>query len=289
MPAIYTGLKPLLSKHLLLVIVFCFLSLTARAQPRGSRVDPSLSLPNPLDVERVTIKQGGISAYTPETLMKLLPYFVATEGLYLKRKFPQRGTFVLKNGDVLHWMAWDRYSIELQRDNKARLFVVPAECSLTAPEKGLPLRPPGASVFHHTGDIYISNYWAGSAVTLGYMPLEDKLDRENAPGLSAEFKCVDGRASTTLSLKFWATRRSKGQPLSLMADGRLIKRIVLGRPADASLEDFGLVVYAIQLPKSLFLKMIEAKTVLLVAGREMLTLKAEHLEALRDLASRMER
>ena len=102
------------------------------------------------------------------------------------------------------------------------------------------------------------------------MPLEDRLDRPNAPGLSTEFKCVDGRASTTLSLKFWATRRSKGQPLSLMADSHFIKQTVLGRPADASLEDFGLVVYAIQLAKSLFLEIIEAKTVLLVAGQKCL-------------------
>lgn len=196
---------------------------------------------------------------------------------------------MLKNGVILHWMAWDRYSIELQRNNKVRLFVVPAECSLTAPEKGLPLRPPGGRVFRHTGDIFISNYSAGSAVTLGYMPLEDKLERENAPGLSAEFKCVDGRASTTLSLKYWATRRSKGQSIALMADSRLIKRTVLGRPADDSLEDFGLVVYAIPLPKSLFLEMIKARRVQLVAGRKTLTLSAEHLEALRDLASRMER
>jgi hypothetical protein len=289
MPASYTGLKPLHSKHLLLVIVFCSLSLTIRAQPSGSRIDPSLSLPDPVDVEKVTIKPGSLSYYTPETLLKLLPYFVATEGLYLPPRFSQRGTFVLKNGVVLHWMALNKYSIELQRDNKARLFVVPAECSLTAPEKGLPLRPPGGHVFHHKGNIYISNYSTGSAVTLGYMPLEDKFERENAPGLSAEFKCVDGRAATTLSLKFWATRRSKGQRLSLLADGRLLKRTVLGRPADASLEDFGLVVYAIQLPKSVYLEMIEAKTVQLVAGRKRLPLGAEHLEALRDLASRMER
>ena len=143
MPATYAGLKPLHPTHLLLVIVFCSLSLTARAQPQSPRVALSLSLPKPQDVERVTIKPGGIDAYTPESLLKLLPHFVPTQGLYLARKFPQSGSIVLKNGTILDWMAWDRCSIELQRDNKVRLFVVPAECCLTAPEKGLTRRPPG--------------------------------------------------------------------------------------------------------------------------------------------------
>ena len=259
------------------------------AQSRDASDDPLLSLPKLEDVARVTIEPGGINAYTPESLLKLLPRFVATEGLYLARKFPQRGTIVLKNGVVLHWMAWDNHSIELHSGNRLQFFVVPAECSLTAPGKGIALHPSGDRVFHHTGKIFISNTSAGSAIALGYMPLEDKLGRPNAPGFSAEFKCVNGRASSILSLKFWATRRSKGQPLALIADGRLLKQTILHSPTDASLEDFGLIIYTTNLSRSLFLEMIEAKAVTLIAGQKTFTLSADHLEALRDLASRMER
>ncbi|MBC7929113.1 MAG: WG repeat-containing protein [Rubrivivax sp.] len=245
-------------------------------------------MPKPVDVERVTIEPGSGTWHTPESLLMLLPRFVATEGLYLARKSPQRGTIVLKNGEVLRWIAIDNYSIELQSDEGIRLFVLPAECSLTAPEKGLALRPAGGRVFQHTGDISILNSSAGAAIALGYMPLEDARDRPNAPGLSAEFMCVDGQASTALSFKFWSTRRLKGQPLALIADGRSLERIILNSPTDAGLEDLGLIVYTINLPQKLFLKMVDAGAVKLLAGRETFTLSAEHLEALRDLASRME-
>jgi hypothetical protein len=289
MPVIYPRLKQLHSRHLIPVIVVCSLFITGVAQSQDIPDDPSLSLPNLEDVERVTIEPGRKSPYTPESLLKLLPRFVATEGRYRKPKFPQRGTIVLKNGVVLRWIALDNYSIQLQGERRVRLFVVPAECSLTAPEKNIPLRPPDGRVFHHSGRISISYSSSGSAVGLGYMELEDKLDRPNAPAFSAEFKCVNGRASNIVSFELWSTRRLKGQPLALLADGRLLKQTILRRPTDASLEDLGLVVYTINLPRRLFLKLIDAKTVKLRAGRKTFTLSADHLEALRDLASRMER
>lgn len=288
MPATHSSLKQTHPTFLLLAIVFCFLPVTVIAQTPVARVDLSLSMPKPGDVERVTIEPGSGIRYTPESLLKLLPRFVATKGLYLARKSLQRGTIVLKNGEVLRWIAIDNYSIELQSDKGIRLFVLPAECSLTAPEKGLALRPAGGRVFQHTGDISIFNSSAGSAIALSYMPLEDALDRPNAPGFSAEFMCVDGLAPTTLSFKFWSTRRLKGQPLALIADSRPLERIILSSPTDADLEDLGLIVYTINLPQKLFLKMIDAGAVKLLAGQETFTLSADHLEALRDLASRME-
>ena len=277
-------LKQLHSGCLPLVIVFCSLHITVMAQTRVARVDLSLSLPGLEDVEKVTIDPGSRSVHTPESLLEVWPHLVGTGGLYRPPKFPQRGTIRLKNGVVLRWVSISRYSIELQSDKGVRLFVVPAECSLTAPGQGLPLRPPGGRVFHHTGDISISYYYNKPSVALGYMSLEGKFD---GPGLSAEFRCVDGRAADTVSLKFWSTRRVKGQPLALIADGRLLKRMTLHRPTDASLET--LIVYTINLPRSLFLKMIDAATVKLLAGRQTFILGADHLEALRDLRSRMER
>lgn len=289
MSAIYSSLKQLPPVLLFLAIGFCSLAANVMAQSQGSRDDGSLSLPTLGEVEWVTIEPGGIRWHTPESLLKLLPRFVASQGVYLEPKFAQRGTIVLKGGGVLHWIAADRNSIELQTKRGPRLFVLPAECSLTVPEKSPTTRLPESRIFHHTGNIYISNSSTGSAIALAYMPLEDKLDRPNAPGISAEFKCLQGRASTTLSLNFWSTRRLKEQPLALLADGRLLEQIILNKPTDASLEDLGLIVYTIDLQRSVFLEMIEAKTVQLTIGQKTFTLSDDHLEALRDLASRMER
>jgi hypothetical protein len=77
------------------------------------------------------------------------------------------------------------------------------------------------------------------------------------------------------------------QPLALIADGRLLKQIILHRPTDASLES--LIIYPINLPRSLFLQLIDARIVKLRVGQRTYTLGADHLEALRDLASRMKR
>jgi hypothetical protein len=64
----YPGVMQLQSTHLLLVMVFCSLSATVMAQPRGTPDDLPGSLPNPEDVERVTIESGSRSPYTPESL-----------------------------------------------------------------------------------------------------------------------------------------------------------------------------------------------------------------------------
>lgn len=257
---------------------------------QGALDDRALSLPNPDEIRRITIEPGILNWYTPESLLKLLPRFVASKGTYLEEKFPQRGTFVLKNGVVLHWMATNYYSIEIETKAQARLFILPAECGLTGPEKGLAaLRASTRPVFHHSGDIMLSFAPEGPAIRLSYMPLEDKLDKPNAPGLSAEFRCENGLAVPTISLQFWATRRLGGQSLAVVADGQVLKKIILRKPTDASLEDLGLIVYTINLPRSAFLKLTEAKEAEVRAGEKTFVLDVDHLEALRDLASRMEK
>ena len=286
MPFIKAALNQLPSRHLLPVVVFGSLSLTVIAQSQQPEIDPALSMPNSTDVSRVVIEPGGISVYTPESLLKLLPHFIRTQGLFLARKFPQKGTIELKNGKVLHWMAWDKYSIELHSGKRWQFFVVPAECGFSREGKGITLSAAGARAFNHTGRIILSR---GSAVVLEYMPLEDALERPNAPGLSAEFECVEGRAASVLSLKFWSTRRLKGYTLAVIADGRVLKQTILRSPTDAMLEDLGLIIYTVVVPRRLFSKIVEAQTLKLLAGKKTFTLRANHLEALRDLASRMER
>ena len=70
---------------------------------------------------------------------------------------------MLKNGGVLRWMAIDEHCIEFQGDRGVRLFIVPAECSLTVPERVCPCVPRGPRLssygrhlhftfFHRVGD-----------------------------------------------------------------------------------------------------------------------------------------
>jgi hypothetical protein len=260
------------------------------ARSQATTDERAMFLPKPTEIGRITVEPGMLKWYTPESLLQLLPHFIAREGTYGEEKFPQRGAFVLKNGTVIRWTAANYYSLEVETKTGTHLFVLPAQCSLTGPEKGLAaLRSAPPPIFHHPGDIFLASTPAGPAIRLEYMLLEDAFDRPNAPGLSAEFACQNGRASDTVSLHFWATGRLDGQPLAVLVDGQILKRRVLGLPADASLEDLGLVIYTIELPRDTFLKMTGAKSVEVLAGLKTFPLNSGHLVALRDLASRIER
>jgi hypothetical protein len=249
--------------------------------------DTLLTIPSAAQVKGITIEPGGIDAYTPQSLLKILPYLVPTGGVYLKPKFPQKGTITLKNGTVLRWIAIDRYSLELQGRKRGRLFMVPAECSITGPADG-PLRTPGRTVFRHSETIEIRYQNQEPSVVLGYSPLEESREFENVQGFSAEFKCVNDRAADHISFRFWATRRLSKARLSLIADGRIIKEAILRTPTDESMTDFGWIIYAIDLPRTLFQQMIRARRVELRVGEGSFTLSADQLESLRDLYSRME-
>lgn len=271
----------------MLLLVLCCSCITIMAQQNIPGDDPLLNVPSPAQVRKITIEPGGINAYTPQTLLKILPHLVATDGLYQARKFPQKGTIALQNGTVLPWIAIDKFSLELQGRKRVRLFIVPAECSLTGPRDG-PLHPPDGPLFNHSGQIDIIYRNQQPSVILGYMALEAKRGLENVQGFSAEFKCVNGRSVNAFSFRFWATRRLSAEPLALIADGRVLREAILRTPVDESMRVFGWTIYAVDLPRRLFEEMIEAKRVQLRVAEKSFTLSAEQLEALRDLASRMD-
>jgi hypothetical protein len=250
--------------------------------------DLQISLPKPDEVAQITVEPGLLNWYTPESLLKLLPYFVPSQGVIRRKKFLQRGTLVLKNGTVLHWKAGGNTSLQIHTEQERQLFVLPAECALTELRKRIALKPPGSRVFQHTGVISMSYSSVGTAVTLNSMPLEDGVDRLSGPAVSAEFQCHQGHASTVVSFHLWLTKRLRGESLALFADSRLLKRVVPRKPTDASLEDLGIVVYTIKLQRNVFLNMLSAQKVEVRAGRRTFTLSADHVNALRDLVSRME-
>lgn len=114
-------------KFFLLLIFLLLFSGAATCQ-----TSVNLNLPKAEEIERVEISvQSWINWYQPVELLKLLPKFVAKEGTYLTKQPFQRGTFVLKNGKRIEWMANSNRSIllyeETARDRKEQLFVLPEQ------------------------------------------------------------------------------------------------------------------------------------------------------------------
>ncbi len=94
--------------------------------PKEVAIDKSLNLPKPEDVARIEISNtNAIDWYKPEELLSLLPDFVAVEGTYLSKQPFQYGTFVLKNGKKIKWMASGRDSILLYDGSREQLFKIP--------------------------------------------------------------------------------------------------------------------------------------------------------------------
>ena len=86
----------------------------------------SLRLPKAEEVARVSIsKMSAGNWYKPAELLKLLPKFVPSEGTYLTKSGFQRGTFILKNGKRITWMAIYHDSILLYKGSSEQLYVLP--------------------------------------------------------------------------------------------------------------------------------------------------------------------
>ncbi|HEX8734643.1 MAG TPA: hypothetical protein VF721_04920 [Pyrinomonadaceae bacterium] len=101
---------------------FCLIfSIEASAQK-----NEKLKLPLPAELERIEIsKTSQVQWYKPEHLRRLLPKFVASPGTYLTKLGFQYGTFVLKNGKTIKWMASYTDSILLYEGSKHQLYVLP--------------------------------------------------------------------------------------------------------------------------------------------------------------------
>ncbi|MEP6925919.1 MAG: WG repeat-containing protein, partial [Pyrinomonadaceae bacterium] len=103
--------------------LLCILFFTCEAM---SQTSVKLNLPKAEEIERIEISQTSmINWYKPAELLKLLPRFVASEGTYLTKQPFQRGTFVLKNGKRIAWMANYTDSILLYEGSTEQLFVLP--------------------------------------------------------------------------------------------------------------------------------------------------------------------
>ncbi len=104
------------------------------------QVNEDLKLPKLEDVERIEISNtSNVNWYKPEELLKLLPKFVASEGTYVSKTPLQRGTFILKNGKKITWMAAHANSILLYEGSKEQLYVLPKEEKKKQPAAAGPL------------------------------------------------------------------------------------------------------------------------------------------------------
>jgi hypothetical protein len=91
--------------------------------PNEGGNDITLQLPKPTDVAKIEISNTSANDwYKKEKLMELLPYFVAIEGTYVSKQPFQYGTFVLKNGEEIKWMAGGKDTILLYEDSREQLF-----------------------------------------------------------------------------------------------------------------------------------------------------------------------
>jgi hypothetical protein len=89
----------------------------------AQKIDPSLQAPAPDQLDHVTISpNSAVNWYTPDSLVRALPLFVPREGTYVTKLPLQKGTFTLKNGGVLLWMAAGPDSIVIYSEKGEQLY-----------------------------------------------------------------------------------------------------------------------------------------------------------------------
>lgn len=88
----------------------------------------NLRLPTPDELARIEISNtSSFQVYQPEELRKLLPRFVRVEGTYGSKQPFQRGTFFLKDGRKLTWLANSKDTILLYDGSEEQLYKVSSE------------------------------------------------------------------------------------------------------------------------------------------------------------------
>jgi len=101
----------------------------------SAQKNEKLKLPLPGELERIEISNTSqVQWYKTEELRRLLPKFVASPGTYLTKIGFQRGTFVLKNGKTIKWMAGYTDSILLYEGSKYQLYVLPKKYKKLKPK-----------------------------------------------------------------------------------------------------------------------------------------------------------
>jgi hypothetical protein len=87
---------------------------------------PGLRLPQIDEVARIELSNtSGLNWYKPEELIRLLPRFVPSAGTYASKQPFQRGSFVLKSGRRINWLANGANSILLYDGSGEQLYVLP--------------------------------------------------------------------------------------------------------------------------------------------------------------------
>jgi hypothetical protein len=116
------------------ILLFCLASVMTNAQ------DPlPLRLPQPDELDRIEISNtSALNWYKTDQLLNLLPNFTSASGSYASKQPFQRGTFVLKNGRRINWMANSADSLLLYEGSKEQLYVLP---------KSPQVRDPAAPLF----------------------------------------------------------------------------------------------------------------------------------------------
>ena len=110
----------------LMILLMFIVSVLITANAQTTKIRESLKLPKPEDVAKIEIsKTSAINWYQAEELLKLLPDFVASEGTYLTKQPFQRGTFILKNGKKITWLAGGQDSILVYDGSREQLFRLP--------------------------------------------------------------------------------------------------------------------------------------------------------------------
>ena len=105
-------------------------------------IDKNISLPQPDEI--ATIETDSDLWHTPKSLLDLLPKLVPSEMTYSTKMLFQKGSIVLKNGTVLHWLAGNKTSILIYREKGERLFVLPKESKTKTKDS-----QPGAAANSH--------------------------------------------------------------------------------------------------------------------------------------------
>lgn len=169
-------------------LLFLFLVLTREAVI-AAKIDRSLQLPVASQVDHITISpNSAMQWYTADSLMHALPHFIPRQGTYLTKLAFQRGTFTLKDGRILNWMAAAADSILLYSEKGEQLYELPdhrgdREPSFQSPNreqaahKGdsdlFPIRIEGKSGFiDAAGNIVIPAKFNSDALT-AYFPPEE--------------------------------------------------------------------------------------------------------------------
>lgn len=110
-----------------LILSAIALSIFAAVPAFAQQKLPVVPLPKPADIARVTFKPSddGFRAYTRKTLLATLPRLVpGFEPFFLSDSSGQEGTFVLKDGTVLEWVAVDDRSLMIISSGASCLYMV---------------------------------------------------------------------------------------------------------------------------------------------------------------------